>query len=70
MSQDSVKIMMENETLLSATKMYSIISQSNHKSRDLILKKSPCYDLINGKVLKELPRKGMLFLTLIFNTAL
>src|SRR5436190_1777997 len=33
-------------------------------------KKAPGYDLITGKVLKELPRKGIIFLTLIFNAIL
>lgn len=32
--------------------------------------KAPGYDLITGQVLKELPRKGIVFLTLIFNAIL
>lgn len=33
-------------------------------------KKSPGYDLISGKILKKLPRKGILFLTQLFNAVL
>lgn len=33
-------------------------------------KKSPGYDLITGRILKELPRKGILLLTFIFNAIL
>lgn len=37
---------------------------------DLNAKKAPGYDLITGKLLKELPRKGIVFLALIFNAVL
>lgn len=37
---------------------------------NLNAKKSPGYDLITGKILKELPLKGLLLLTAIFNAAL
>ena len=33
-------------------------------------KKAPGYDLITGKILKELPRKGILLITFIFNAIL
>jgi hypothetical protein len=37
---------------------------------DLSCKKAPGYDLITGKVLKELPRKAIIFLTMLFNSVL
>jgi len=37
---------------------------------DLNAKKAPGYDLITGTVLKELPRKGIVLLTIIFNAIL
>jgi hypothetical protein len=39
-------------------------------NNNLNAKKSPGYDLITGKILKELPLKGLLLLTAIFNAVL
>jgi hypothetical protein len=36
----------------------------------LPLKKAPGYDLINAEILREIPRKGIVFLTTIFNAIL
>lgn len=38
--------------------------------RKLNSKKSPGFDLIDGKVIKSLPKKGVIFLTVLFNSAL
>lgn len=42
----------------------------NTIGKDLKEKKSPGHDLITGKLLKELPRKCIVFITLIFNAVL
>lgn len=39
-------------------------------TNDLKPNKAPGYDLITGKLLKELPRKGVIFLTYLFNAML
>lgn len=39
-------------------------------STNLNIKKAPGYDLISGKVLQELPPKGIKFITMIFNSVL
>lgn len=38
--------------------------------KDLNAKKAPEYDLITGKILKELPAKALRFLTIIYNAVL